>query len=133
MRMPYKESWGEKAKERSRKRTQYFIEYRKKAKEKYRARARVGQALKDGRLEKGVCEFYRSSQCKGRIEGHHPDYKKPLQIYWLCSKHHREEHNKIEKLKKEEKNCQNCGAKIEPPRKKYCSSRCNLAGWRKEK
>jgi hypothetical protein len=30
-----------------------------------------------------------------KAEKHHPDYKYPLSIIWLCKKHHAEEHVKI--------------------------------------
>lgn len=33
--------------------------------------------------------------CNNIGEKHHPDYDKPLEIVWLCSKHHKEEHRNI--------------------------------------
>lgn len=47
-------------------------------------------ALKTGRLiNPKIC-----SECgkRGRIEGHHPDYSKPLGVIWLCSSCHRSVH-----------------------------------------
>lgn len=31
------------------------------------------------------CSF---ENCKEKAERHHPDYSKPLEIIWLCNKHH---------------------------------------------
>jgi len=56
--------------------------------EKYRANYAVGNAVRDGRLDKPD----RCSRCneKGRrIEGHHEDYSKPLEVIWLCTLCHR--------------------------------------------
>jgi len=54
--------------------------------EKSRARRMAGAALQAGRLSKRPCHF-----CGGRdkIEMHHPDYTKPLRVYWLCRICHR--------------------------------------------
>lgn len=35
-------------------------------------------------------------------ERHHPDYHKPLQIVWLCKKHHEAEHHKVRRICKVE-------------------------------
>lgn len=50
----------------------------------------VNNAIRDGRLRKPA----HCSKCKkaGRIEGHHPDYAKPLEVIWLCSGCHTEWH-----------------------------------------
>lgn len=57
--------------------------------EKVRAHQAVKRALKSGRLRKGPCAHRRrKGGCHGRIEAHHDDYTKPLDVTWLCSKHH---------------------------------------------
>ena len=31
-------------------------------------------------------------ECGEKAEAHHPDYSRPLDVVWLCKKHHREVH-----------------------------------------
>jgi hypothetical protein len=62
--------------------------------EKRRPRDVVYRALKDGRLTKGPCERGPDG-CSGKIHAHHDDYSKPLEVRWLCQKHHGEEHRVI--------------------------------------
>lgn len=59
-----------------------------------KAHLAVYQAVKDGTLERGPCDHRDSSPlpCRGRIEGHHDDYAKPLDVVWLCALHHRQLH-----------------------------------------
>ena len=53
-----------------------------------KAQVAVGNAIRDGRLQRGtVCEEA-SDECEGRIEAHHDDYEKPLEVRWLCAVHH---------------------------------------------
>lgn len=50
----------------------------------------VGNAIRDGRLIKQPCEI-----CgEAKVEAHHPDYSKPLEVNWLCRKCHAEHHKK---------------------------------------
>jgi hypothetical protein len=56
--------------------------------EKISARAAVSTALKKGVLIKGPCEVCGST----KVEGHHEDYSKPLEVNWLCQDHHQELH-----------------------------------------
>jgi hypothetical protein len=51
------------------------------------ARVAVGNAVRDGRLVKGHCVEL-GPACQGRIEAHHKDYAKPLEVEWRCSAHH---------------------------------------------
>ena len=56
--------------------------------DKYRARNTMSNAIRDGKLMRQACE-----ECGDpRTHGHHHDYSKPLDVQWLCPKHHGEEH-----------------------------------------
>jgi hypothetical protein len=57
------------------------------APEKHNARKAVGRALRIGKLQRGLCE-QAGPDCTGRIEAHHDDYAKPLEVRWLCAFHH---------------------------------------------
>jgi hypothetical protein len=51
----------------------------------------VNNALKYGRIFKpNFCSIPGCNETK--VEGHHPDYGMPLDVIWLCNKHHRECH-----------------------------------------
>ena len=53
--------------------------------EKKRAQRLVCSALKSGKLTKQPCEV-----CgKDKVQAHHDDYSKPLDVRWLCFLHHR--------------------------------------------
>lgn len=58
---------------------------------KANARAYAKEYLKRGKLNKGKCEI-----CGSEAQMHHDDYDKPLQVRWLCRKHHLEHHKQIE-------------------------------------
>lgn len=62
--------------------------------EKRKAHHAVNNAVRDGRLEKPeACE--RCGDRPGRIEGHHHDYSKPLEVEWLCRSCHAAEHYQV--------------------------------------
>lgn len=58
--------------------------------EKRRAVNIANSAVRAGKLVKGPCERVGEGECHGRIEKHHEDYSRPLEVRWLCSKHHAE-------------------------------------------
>ena len=64
--------------------------YRERWPEKHKARQAVGNAVRDGRVTKP--ETCSESGEDGRIEGHHDDYSKPLDVRWLCSPCHHQHH-----------------------------------------
>lgn len=63
--------------------------YREENPDRYVANTAVGNALRDGRLKRGVCYF--CGQADG-VHAHHTDYSKPLDVTWLCVKCHRRLH-----------------------------------------
>ena len=55
-----------------------------------KARQAVQYAIKKGALTRGPCAH--QGCCRGQIEAHHEDYAQPLDVVWLCLKHHRDLH-----------------------------------------
>jgi len=55
---------------------------------KQKARMKVNRYLRSGKLIKGACETCGDKE----TEAHHPDYRKPLDVIWLCKKHHLQQH-----------------------------------------
>lgn len=52
--------------------------------DRYKARNRVFVEIRAGRLIKKPCEVCGIL----KVEAHHDDYSKPLDVRWLCKKHH---------------------------------------------
>lgn len=79
---------------------QRHAEYLKRRANGYRdphraAHNMVTHALERGDLIRGQCERIDEGSCRGRIEAHHDDYDKPLDVRWLCRAHHAEVHRKF--------------------------------------
>jgi len=55
--------------------------------EKARARAAVSNALRDGRLVRQPCKVCGAT----KVQAHHHDYGRPLDVEWLCFRCHRNE------------------------------------------
>ena len=62
---------------------------RSKFPEKYKARNKLSNALRDGKIIKGNCVVCGIS----KVEAHHPDYRNPLNVIWLCIEHHKQIHH----------------------------------------
>ena len=61
--------------------------------EKLKARVAVNNAIRAKKLVKSpVCK---ACGVGGRIEGHHMDYTKPLDVIWLCNLCHKRRHGKL--------------------------------------
>lgn len=57
--------------------------------DKVKAHVLLKRALLKGEVIKLPCEV-----CKeDKVDGHHPDYKKPLEVIWLCRTHHKRLHH----------------------------------------
>lgn len=65
-------------------------QYEKRNPEKVKARKAVDRAVRRGKLERLPCEV-----CGDEAQAHHDDYSKPLDVRWLCFRHHREEHGQV--------------------------------------
>lgn len=61
---------------------------------KRNARKLVAMRVRRGKMTKGPCEVC----AEVKVEAHHEDYSKPLEVRWLCQKHHQ-----IETFKREER------------------------------
>jgi hypothetical protein len=51
-----------------------------------------GSARQAGKIIPQPCEICGSTE---KIEGHHDDYRKPLDVVWMCKKHHMEMHGLV--------------------------------------
>lgn len=66
--------------------------YKKLQKQRYpervMAREKVYRAITNGQLTREPCEVCGDHNS----QAHHKDYRKPLEVIWLCAKHHKERH-----------------------------------------
>lgn len=56
--------------------------------QKHEARIALRNAVRDGSVKRLPCEVCGSTDS----EGHHDNYSRPLDVKWLCPKHHAERH-----------------------------------------
>lgn len=57
--------------------------------EKRKARMACQHAVRTGKIVRGCCVVCGNP----KTQGHHEDYSKPLDVVWLCVKHHAEVHH----------------------------------------
>jgi hypothetical protein len=60
-----------------------------RSKQKVRARAILRDWIYRGALKRKPCEVCGNT----KSHGHHEDYSKPLEVRWLCQKHHEAIHH----------------------------------------
>jgi hypothetical protein len=80
----------EKQPERKAKRAKYQQTLRNKKRQQYLANTMTTNAIRDNRLTKQPCIVCGAS----KVEAHHKDYYKPLEVTWLCKAHHLHVHGK---------------------------------------
>jgi hypothetical protein len=61
---------------------------------KRKARSTLNHAVRDGKISREPCAVCGSE----KSEAHHDDYTRPLDVRWLCFKHHRAYHENPELL-----------------------------------
>lgn len=67
----------------------------KKNHTKHIARATLKVYVSRGKITKPYYCEVNDYRCSGQLEGHHPDYSKPLEAKWLCTRHHTDLHLKL--------------------------------------
>jgi hypothetical protein len=67
--------------------------YQRNKHKKY-ANGCVKYAIQSGKLIRQPCEVCGEL----RVQAHHDDYSKPLDVKWLCTKHHAERHVELNRL-----------------------------------
>ena len=65
-----------------------------------KVRALAMRAIENGTLVRGVCEVCGST----KVDAHHDDYNKPLEVRWLCREHHLQWHSKNKPIRVSEDN-----------------------------
>lgn len=63
------------------------------AKKKAIVRSVLRVYISRGKVKKETCLYCGDI----KVEAHHPNYDKPLDVIWMCRKHHVEHHKKVSK------------------------------------
>jgi len=75
------------------KQREYKLHYQEKNKERSKAYDITNEALRKGMLKKEPCIICNDT----KVNAHHDTYDKPLEVIWLCNKHHQDLHIKRRK------------------------------------
>lgn len=75
------------------------INLRRSKTKKGMARKKVHLARLRGEITRKPCEVCGET----KVDGHHEDYNEPLDVRWLCRKHHMEQHRKFNRTPKDTK------------------------------
>ncbi len=71
------------------------VQWRANHKTAYKSYQLVQTAIRNGSLQKQVCV-----NCDEiKVQAHHENYNKPLDVTWLCHNHHMQHHYMIERSK----------------------------------
>lgn len=82
----YKKKWNKENVERTRAR---YLRYKESHLEEVKARSTLYNLIAHGKNDiRKPCEVCGEI----KVEAHHDDYSKPLEVKWLCIKHHKELH-----------------------------------------
>jgi hypothetical protein len=74
-------------------------EWYQKNKHKKNANLKVSRALFTGLLKRPIkCE---KCNLEKKLEAHHEDYSKPLEVVWLCIECHNNRHKELNKIKRQ--------------------------------
>lgn len=65
---------------------EHKLNFQERYPEKALAHKIFQEAIRSGKLQRLPCSICGAP----KAEGHHPDYSKPLEVIWLCDKHHKE-------------------------------------------
>jgi len=84
-----------------RKKNKAAQDWQKRNPEKFLTARRAARVLLRLAVRRGLVEKWSACEICGattkRIDGHHKDYTKPLEVEWLCSSCHGERHRKVRK------------------------------------
>ena len=72
--------------------SRYNKVYNQRNQEKIKCHRIMWKAIRAGELVIGPCTHKGLGECSVRIQGHHDDHSKPLEVTWFCTSHHQQYH-----------------------------------------
>src|SRR5262245_20668349 len=67
------------------------LKWKRKYPDRLRVHRRVLYAIETGKLTRLPCEVCGET----KVDGHHDDYNRPLEVNWLCRRHHAQRHREL--------------------------------------